>query len=126
MTAAWIASAVYVTTPAVLMNGRRAMFEGAHLAMFVLVALVAIDLARSNGRAWWRWILLGVLCGFALAAKHTSVFTVIAVFIALRMLPWLWQRFGALDAPERSLFRVPDATEQKHQAEFCQSGNFHA
>lgn len=53
--AAWAASLVYATTPAVLLNGRRAMMEGALLAfstLSVLAALLLIARLRSRARAW--------------------------------------------------------------------------
>uniref|UniRef100_UPI002CA82E56 phospholipid carrier-dependent glycosyltransferase n=1 Tax=Aggregatilinea sp. TaxID=2806333 RepID=UPI002CA82E56 len=49
--AAWIASLVLATDPAVLLNGRRAMMEGSLLGFGTLVVLVAVWLAREQTRA---------------------------------------------------------------------------
>ena len=87
--AAWAASAIYVTTPAVLLNGRRAMFEGSFLCFTLLTVWVAVILARgqgnSNPQRWLvRWsLLLGLCGGLALASKHTAAVAVGAVFFAL-------------------------------------------
>ncbi len=98
--AAWIASAVYITTPVVLLNGRRAMFEGAFLCFVNLMVLAATRLvieqqhlrqvhepttgAVKSPRKPFAWaVLTGVLAGFAIASKHTAVIAVLTVFIAL-------------------------------------------
>jgi hypothetical protein len=88
--AAMITSAIYITTPAVLMNGRRAMFEGAHLCFVLLAVLAAIRLARvqqnpaHTKRDLIVWaVLVGVLGGGAIASKHTAVIAVGALFFAL-------------------------------------------
>ncbi len=101
--AAYLASALYTTAPAVLLNGRRAMLEGALLAFSVLTVLAALWLLRAEGRGrarWWRWALLGALSGLAVAAKHTGALTVALVFAALLWTGWrrdtLRRTLGAL------------------------------
>ena len=87
--AAYLASALYVATPSVLLNGRRAMLEGALLACSVLTVLVALWLlrARTQGRPrWWHWALLGVASGLAVAAKHSGALAVALVFGALALI----------------------------------------
>jgi len=83
-----IASAYYVLNPAVLINGRRAMMEGGMLAFTLLALLAGLWLLRKTD--WKRAILLGIFAGFAVASKHTAVFTVVAVFAGCAFF-WLWE-----------------------------------
>lgn len=88
---AWLAALVYATLPAVLMNGRRATFEGAMLLTTALVLLAGLTLlsrmrARPDGsvrrwRAGWAW--LGAAAGLAVAAKHTGLMVAAPVGLAL-------------------------------------------
>jgi len=48
--AAWAASLIYATTPQVLLNGRRAMMEGSHLAFSALTVLAALVIVRLQDR----------------------------------------------------------------------------
>ena len=100
--AAWTASLIYVTNPAVLLNGRRAMQEGSMLfssALVILVALHVIAVQRrpgTRGRTLALWyMLLGVAGGFAIACKHTGMVTVGAAVLAL----WLEPRLRRENAP---------------------------
>jgi 4-amino-4-deoxy-L-arabinose transferase-like glycosyltransferase len=94
---AYLAAVIYATFPAVLLNGRRAMFEGATLLAISLV--IAIGLIVSDRRnslsstsvptrnaSRWAWIALGLASGFALASKHILVITIASVFAALLIL----------------------------------------
>ncbi len=86
-TPAWIGAFVYATMPAVLLNGRRAMFEGANLLTLALVLLSGVVIAshlRSRISAK-HWLLLGATAGLALASKHTALLTVVPVFGLLLM-----------------------------------------
>lgn len=87
--AAWIASLIYVTHPAVLLNGRRAMMEGSQLAFSALVVLAGLLWARAQARNapnkvlnGWA-ITLGAAVGLAAASKHNTTLTSAAIFIAL-------------------------------------------
>jgi hypothetical protein len=53
--AAWVACLIYATTPAILVNGRRATQEGALLFSTLLVILVAIQVIRVQARPAIRW-----------------------------------------------------------------------
>lgn len=79
-----VSAFVYATLPMVLINGRRAMFEGAFLLMIALVIWIGMALARrmtGQIKGEWRWwLLLGLLSGLAIAAKHTAILIVIPVF----------------------------------------------
>ncbi|MBN1201951.1 MAG: glycosyltransferase family 39 protein [Anaerolineae bacterium] len=71
--AAWAASLIYATTPAVLLGGRRAMMDGALLCFSALTIWAALRLVRLPENELRRgtlivWALaLGALCGFMLA-----------------------------------------------------------
>lgn len=79
-TAAWAGTLLYITSPTVLVNGRRAMQEGPLLffgALVILMALRAIITVRApspSRRPITGWlILLGICGGAAMASKHTAV-----------------------------------------------------
>lgn len=78
---ALLASLLFAAHPTLLLNGRRALQEGSHLLAIMLVLAVAAWLIRH--RRWWGYGLLGACAGFAIAAKHSSAFTVAIVFLAL-------------------------------------------
>jgi 4-amino-4-deoxy-L-arabinose transferase-like glycosyltransferase len=82
---AWHAAFVYAVMPSVLLNGRRAMFEGAFLLTIALVMLVGLEVARRIPHRVPRegWLLLGVVSGLALASKHTALITVFVVVATL-------------------------------------------
>jgi 4-amino-4-deoxy-L-arabinose transferase-like glycosyltransferase len=101
--AAYVASAIYATTPAVLLNGRRAMFEGSHLAFTLLAVLAAALLVREQGNPAKRrrklvlWsAVFGVLGGFAIASKHTALIAVGAASLAIGTDPLIWPGAGSL------------------------------
>ncbi len=76
--AAYIASGYYALHPVVLLNGRRAMFEGGLLLFALLAVLLIIYTLRY--RHWFWAVLLGIAGGLALSAKHPAAFTLVAVF----------------------------------------------
>lgn len=75
---AYLASAYYTLNPAILVNGRRAMMEGAMLAFTILAILIALHLLKN--RCWWHYVLLGIISGLAVASKHTSIVTIATIF----------------------------------------------
>ncbi len=77
----YVGSLYYALNPALLLNGRRAMMEGSFIFFSLLVVLVGIWLLEKPSLR--RGILLGLVSGFALASKHTAIFTVGAVFAAV-------------------------------------------
>ena len=79
-TTAYIATLLYATSPALLLNGRRAMLESAMLLFSLLVVLAGLYAVQT--RKWWAYALLGLFSGLAVASKHTSVVTVAVVFLA--------------------------------------------
>lgn len=77
---AYVASLYLTLNPAILINGRRAMMEGSHLLFMMLVLLAGILVIRY--RKWWGFILLGIMSGLALSAKHPNAIVIALVFIA--------------------------------------------
>ncbi len=88
-----ISAFVYATIPAVLLNGRRAIFEGAMLLTSTLMLLVGIEVARrmrhpTTGSVLKSWLLLGTISGLALSAKQTTAFIIVPVFGSLLIVGW--------------------------------------
>jgi 4-amino-4-deoxy-L-arabinose transferase-like glycosyltransferase len=92
--AAWAAALIYVTDPVVLLNGRRAMMEGAHLAFSTLAVLAAVWVVREQARSGWRsrrlaagYAALGALAGLAVASKHPAILAAGLAFAAVTVQP---------------------------------------
>lgn len=89
---AHLASLYFALSPALLLNGRRAMMEGALITfgMFALWAGIYFLRGRDTGRGLQRVGAVGALalaCGLAIASKHTAIFTVISVFAVCAAFP---------------------------------------
>lgn len=82
--AAYLASLYLALNPALLLNGRRAMMEGALLFFSLLAVWLALIAYQRRGWGWYA--LWGVVCGLTVASKHTGVVIVAASFAALLML----------------------------------------
>ncbi|MBN2305111.1 MAG: phospholipid carrier-dependent glycosyltransferase [Anaerolineae bacterium] len=105
--AAWAAALIYVTHPAVLLDGRRAMMEGSHLGFATLAVLVGLLLIHETGRSMARSVprrwrenatltalaaAFGIAGGLAVASKHTALMTLAALFGAaavIPLIPWI-------------------------------------
>ncbi|MBN1428708.1 MAG: glycosyltransferase family 39 protein [Anaerolineae bacterium] len=78
---AYLASGLYALNPIILLNGRRAMQEGAFLCFGLLALLMATLIVRQNEsvsrKPWLTWCGLAVTSGLAIASKHNT-----AVFVA--------------------------------------------
>ncbi len=102
---AYVASALFALHPAILLNSRRAMMEGSHLLGLMLVLLAGAWLMRE--RTWWRYFILGLCAGLAIAAKHPNAFVLATLFLAC----WLWflreARLGR-GKPVRFMSREPN------------------
>ena len=92
----WVALAVYATHPAILLNGRRAMFEGAHLLGVAALGWLVIWMLARNKRKWPHYALLGILTGIILTIKFSVAFTVALLFGGLILLIVLDRRFNEL------------------------------
>ena len=82
---AWLAVALFVMHPNMLINGRRAMMEGSHILGLTLALLAAAWLLRE--RNWRRYALLGVCGGFAMAAKHPNLVACVCALFACAVMP---------------------------------------
>ncbi len=84
-----VAALAFGLNPAVLLDGRRVMMEAALMAFSVWSAAAALGLMRGLVRpSWPRWglplaLAFGLLGGLALASKHTAIFTIGALWLAL-------------------------------------------
>jgi hypothetical protein len=85
--AGWVAALIYVTTPAVLLNGRRAMMEGSALCFSALVILVALLILERPCPSIRAYAALGVAGGLAVASKHTAVIAVGAAVAVVFLVP---------------------------------------
>jgi len=88
---------IFGLMPAVLLNGRRAMFEGATFLGAALVWYSAVRLVMGRTRIG-NWLFFGAACGVALSAKHMNILLVASAAVALL---WhgraqLWQSARAL------------------------------
>lgn len=75
---AYVAALLYTLTPAVLLNGRRAMMESALLLFGALLVYAGQRAARqlSIGHI----AAIGIIAGLTVASKHTGLIVVFAVF----------------------------------------------
>ena len=78
---AYLASALLVLHPNVLINGRRAMMEGSHLLGLMLLLLAGAWLLRE--RKWYAYPLFGAGMGLAVAAKHPNALIAALAFLAV-------------------------------------------
>jgi 4-amino-4-deoxy-L-arabinose transferase-like glycosyltransferase len=107
--AAWLAAAVYASTPAVLLNGRRAMQEGLMLLCTTLLAWVTWRAVRAQARPGAEessaaWLLaLAAVSGLALAAKHSTAVVIAAALLAVLCAPWLRRRAAGSRLPRGHL-----------------------
>ncbi len=100
--ASWLSAILYALNPVVLMNGRRAMFEGAMLFGVALVGWVTLRLVNRQS-SFKGYVLIGVAAGIALSAKHSTAFTIALLFIGLvvdelgssRNQPKHWYQFSS-------------------------------
>ncbi len=80
---AYLASLYYALSPGLLLNGRRAMFEGGLVFFSLLTVFAGIEFLQKH--QWGRAVFLGVVSALAISAKHPAVFTIIAVFAAISL-----------------------------------------
>lgn len=103
---AWLTALCFTLLPAMLVNGRRANFEGTTLLTTTLALLAAVILAqrlRQRSVRWIHWLLFGVACGAAVASKHNSLLILAPLFAGLLIIGLLvsgrrWSTVGGLFA----------------------------
>ncbi|MBZ0321328.1 MAG: phospholipid carrier-dependent glycosyltransferase [Anaerolineae bacterium] len=83
-----LSAILYALNPVILMNGRRAMFEGAMLFTLALVGWMVLRLVNRQD-AFKSYLLLGGAAGIALIAKHSTVFTIAVLFLGLLVVKWV-------------------------------------
>ncbi|KAB2864671.1 MAG: phospholipid carrier-dependent glycosyltransferase, partial [Anaerolineae bacterium] len=86
--AGWLSATLYALNPVVLMNGRRAMFEGAMLFGLALAGWVVLRLENRQD-SFNSYLLMGVVAGIALTAKHSTGFTIALLFLGLGVMKWM-------------------------------------
>jgi 4-amino-4-deoxy-L-arabinose transferase-like glycosyltransferase len=100
--AAYLACLYYALSPQLLINGRRAMMEGALTTFSLLVVWAGVLFISGKRYRVGRVLFLGIAAGLAIASKHTAIFTVGAVFAVCALYPRLsWSR-KATDEDARS------------------------
>ena len=97
--ASYASSLLYGTTPALLLNGTRALQEGAMLffgTLSILLCLRAVDSETTTGASRapkaFSYLALGGAAGVALASKHTNAMVLAALLGAIVVVPWLSPR----------------------------------
>lgn len=101
---AWGAALAFATQGAVLVNIRRAMQEGPKFFFLILTILVAAFILRSLQARKMRWVqyaVLGIASGLTLAGKQDTAPTLVAVYLAIGLTPFLHKagfRFFLLNA----------------------------
>jgi hypothetical protein len=91
---ALISAIVFTTTPAILLNGRLAMQEGATLffsACLIYAVIIILKQYQKNRFNWKsisvKYIQLAIIGGLAMASKHNTLLTIIPVYITLFIAP---------------------------------------
>lgn len=81
---AYLASAIYILNPIILLNGRRALVESALLCFGLLTVWIALEIARRREQrprlslAWW--ISLTLAAALTLASKYSGTIFVAAAY----------------------------------------------
>lgn len=83
-----LSSILYVTTPIILCDGRRAILEGALLLIIILAMYLAIRLVQRTKKlkqfsniVFWMYLYLGIISGVGIATKHNSFIILFSIFI---------------------------------------------
>ncbi|CAG0976892.1 hypothetical protein ANAEL_01505 [Anaerolineales bacterium] len=95
--AAWSAVLLFTTQGAILVNIRRAMQEGPKFLFLFLTMYFAVHIFKdfqSKKMQRWLYVLLGTASGLTLAAKQDTVPTLVAIYLALALIP-MWKKESA-------------------------------
>lgn len=91
---AWIGTFIYALTPSILVNGRRAMYEGSTALFIALMLLLGLEIARrvrlkQSGRSLFMpWLIFGLICGLAIAGKNSMLLVALPIGLVLVLLSW--------------------------------------
>jgi 4-amino-4-deoxy-L-arabinose transferase-like glycosyltransferase len=90
-----IAAFIYTMTPTVLLNGRRAMYEGSTTLFIVLMILAGLEIVRharlNDPRGQLkRWLLFGLIAGVAVAGKTSMLLVAAPIGAFAAAIDW-WQ-----------------------------------
>jgi hypothetical protein len=95
--AAWAATLALATHGVVLVNIRRAMQEGPKFLFLFLTIYIASRMLKDFQGVKMRrypYVLLGAASGLTLAAKHDTVPMLVAIYLALAVIP-IWKKEAA-------------------------------
>lgn len=107
--AAYALSAFIALHPVILLNGRRAMMEGALLLFTTLSVLAALAYLRADAGRRWAWALtLGVSVGLAVASKHPAALIALPLALGLGLV-WLMEAAQQRRIPWRTLAQLTAA-----------------
>lgn len=76
---ATVASGLYAVNPIVLLQGRRAMQEGALFFFGMLTILIALQISRGKS-TWLWWLALTLSTALTVVSKHSGVLYAVAAF----------------------------------------------
>ena len=92
--AAWLATLLLATHGDILVNFRRAMQEGPKFFFLILTLYIAAHILKdfqSMKTRRYLYVLLGVASGLTLAAKQDTAPMLIAIYLALALIP-VWKK----------------------------------
>lgn len=78
---AYLGTSYYVLSPALLINGRRAMMEGPLLFFSLLAVWLTLHILQN--RRWLGYVLFGIIGGLTVASKHPGMVTVALLYGSL-------------------------------------------
>ncbi|MBN1186623.1 MAG: phospholipid carrier-dependent glycosyltransferase [Bacteroidales bacterium] len=88
--AAWISILVFISTPAVLINGLRAFQEGAMFfftSLIIYISLFIYDELNNSNKNYKKmlgyYFILSLLSALAFASKHSSLIVIVIAYVSL-------------------------------------------
>lgn len=109
----WLGAVAYTFLyPAILLNGRRAMFEGGLLFGLAIVAWASIRIIAQQNIQWFDYGILGICAGLGLSTKHSATFTVVLLFSGLVVVAIIsaWQASSQISVLRQYLMKISLAT----------------
>ncbi len=109
----WVGVIAYTFLyPAILLNGRRAMFEGGLLFGLALMAWASTRIIAQRKVRWLDYGVLGICTGLTLSTKHSAAFTVILLYSGLVIIAGLlaWRSSSKFLAMRDYLLKISLAT----------------